>query len=270
MFRNSEAYGYLVDATTFTATVADAEVFAQATKLMPDETRAQQIKQTDVKTEVLPANASAMTSVKLTGTAGPTNAAPVHQTAVAVKPRRFGMAAAALALVLVGAAVGGGLYIVNPSMFGKQAEPTPDATTVPPVPAAVVDTNVNTAAAGSETAGSGTQTAPVTDGTTRLADKPAEVTKEKRSNAPGTSSGQNNDVDDPDDVVVTEDKTDQGTTRTITVRPIPPANGGPPPNGYDPFPRGFEPGRITPEQRRRIQRAIRNGQMPPANIPRKP
>lgn len=265
MLRDSDAFGYLADAATLSATVADAQVFAQATKLMPDETRAQQTKQTDVKTEVMPAPVSEMTSVKLTGSAGPTNVAVAHQTTAAPQQRRFGMPAAALALVLVGVAVAGGLYIVNPSMFGTKAEP--DATTVSPAPAAVVDTNVNAAPAGSETAGSGTQTTPPTDGPTRQADKP----NEKRADAPGTSSKQNDDADEPDDVVVTEDKTEQGTTRTITVRPIPPANGGPPPNGFDPFPRGFDPSRLTPEQRRRIQRAIRNGQMPqPANVPKKP
>ena len=63
MFRESGEYAYLADG----ATISNLDItgaIPQPTRLMPDHTRAAEVPQTDVKTEVLPANLSQLTSIR--------------------------------------------------------------------------------------------------------------------------------------------------------------------------------------------------------------
>ncbi|MEO6654703.1 MAG: hypothetical protein ABIO36_01330 [Pyrinomonadaceae bacterium] len=41
----------------------------------------------------------------------------------------------------------------------------------------------------------------------------------------------------------------------------------PPPNGYNPFPRGFDPSNMTVEQRRKFQKIRRNDSRPRGSRP---
>jgi hypothetical protein len=100
------------------------------------------------------------------------------------------------------------------------------------------------------------------------ANKAAETAKTTRSAAKSKTSSEANqegevveftsdDPDIPDGGVVIRQKDKDGRMRTLRVNPGKPPAVTPP--NID-FPDGFDPGRLTPEQRRRVQRAIRQSQ----------
>jgi eukaryotic-like serine/threonine-protein kinase len=269
MFREPENYAYLADAATVAEIPADAQVYAQATKLMPDETQAGEVKQTDIKTEVLPAFSSEMTSVRgLVSTdvsGGPTaTQAPRARS-------RFSMALGALiGLVLVGCGVAGGLYALKPSVFGV-AQPASNSSTEQASQQPVLS-NANTEAA---PLGSASNVAVVTPGekpkTSETAARPTESAKSGKSNQTSTESTQTEEPQvatppRPGEIIVTE-TLPNGATSTRAQRPGQPFPKRPiDPN--NPFPNGFDPYRnMTPAQRKRLREVMRNGGVPPANRP---
>ena len=277
MLRDSEQYAYLADAVTVIANAPDSHTSSQPTKLMSDETSADVVKQTDIKTEVMPGYASQATAVKSSGSEAQTNMHPARLTSTPASNRsRFPVAAGALSLLLIGAAIAAGLYFIKPSVFGVgyDADTTADPSAAMPV-AENSNTNVGSIRVGSETAEfTNTGTAESTEPVTK-----AEASKNSRTSAAAKPKSQSrgNDrveynVDDPGispgGVVITDRDAD-GKTTTMRVNPTspPPDIQRPPPNGYNPFPRGFDPSRMTIEQRRRFQKVVRNHSRPAGSRP---
>ncbi|CAN5349854.1 hypothetical protein BH10ACI3_BH10ACI3_25240 [soil metagenome] len=291
MFRESENYAYLCDSFVSADNPTVPYVLAQPTKLMPDQTQAEAGKSTEMKTEVMAADMSQVTSVRTAQPGGHTNAGAAHLTAVPAKSRaRFGLAAAALGLLLVCGAVAGGLYAVKPSLFGlgQTTENPPEPANVPSAANSNTEADVNansgpTGATAFAQAGNttGTNTSEAVRQT--ATEKPAEPIKNNVKNLePGKTLVQTDtgdvidfNVDDPDipagGVTITQ-KDRNGKVTTMRVNPAahPPNPRGVPVDGGDPFPNGFDPTQLTPEQRRRLKAIIRkNNQLPP-NVPQKP
>lgn len=268
MLSESEDYAYLAGEVTIASAGADVQVFAQATKLMPDETLADVIKQTDVKTEVLPSFLSEVTSVSRAGGAGTNAAAAQFTSAPAQKPRGFAMAAGALSVFLVGAAVAGGIYVVKPSMFGGGPDVENTVTTEPAEPQATSVSNQNAPSASeSSVAPEGTLSTTAEVRPPEPAEKPVETTKNNK----GTGTGKTNQAAASDEITV-DDADLPGEVTTVKPAPRPPDF---PANGTFPFPRGFDPSKLTPEERRRMKNRMNqmwrnypgNRPVPPANRP---
>jgi len=263
MFRENENYAYLADASAQPTVAFEKNVYSQPTKLMSDETRAAALMNTDVKTEFGSALTSDETSVSpnRVSTGGVTDPHP--------KRHGLAMAVGALIVLLVGGGIAGGIYVINPSLFGgvkdveKTAQPQPAvntnsaraANTDAVQMAAEIAANANTAAAPETTS-------------PRQVDKPNETTK-----AGKTTSGKTNpedetvniigDPDDPDQVTIkSTDKNGKVTTMTVRPKEMPDMPESPA-EGYDPFPRNFDATKLTPEQRRKLQRVWRFNQMRP-------
>ncbi|MBK7393801.1 MAG: serine/threonine protein kinase [Chloracidobacterium sp.] len=287
MFRESENYAYLADPATIAISSEKTSALGQGTQVVPDATQAGSIHSTDAKTEILPANLSQMTSVKAGDKAAQrTNVAAAHLTSAPPK-RKYGFAAGALGMLLVGAAVASGLYLFKPSVFGitpTNADKTAGTTADVPV---VVDTTAVANANANANANSAQASAASSASTANKT--------ESRTADTNTRSGETatNDKPDPDtvtivdedgstvqfpapgktgNVVVTEKNAD-GTTTTSVIRntQLPP-NMQRPPNQGGPLPPGFDPRKLTPEQRRRYKAYIqRNGRPPtPGQQPQQP
>ena len=288
MFRESEKYAYLVEPSDSAVTIANSNVFAQVTQLMSDETRAEGVKSTEMKTEVLPANVSELTSVSSTAAAGVTNVAAANLTSgVGRKRGGFGALAAAVILLLVGGAVAGGIYLMNPGLFGlgtaanKDSEPTAQ---VPPVNAnTVANANSSEALSGAASSGSTASEAVNAEQSKQTAsEKPVETTKNGKPPSDNKTGAKTTDgdvvefnVDDPDippGGVVIKQQDENGKTTTLKVNPVnrPPNTQGQPPNMHPQFPNGVDPRNLTLEQRRKLQRVLRNmprPQPPPDDQP---
>ncbi len=292
MLRESDNYAYLAEAATFVGTVSDPQVFAQPTRLMPESTRPV-FSDPNAKTEVLPSSVSQLTSVRTDGSPSQTNviASPPAPTSHA-KGRGLSAAAGALVMLLVGVVVAGGLYIADPSIFGVTADTgksTETDKTVPVTADSSVPSNPTTASGNAATSqqnftdgGSSANSAKVLTETIRPADteKPVETTKNttKTTGAtkPSTAGEPGFDldvtVDDPDlppgGVVVTE-RDENGKLVKMRVRPpAPPGGQRPPPNMW-PLPPDFDMRKLTPAQRQRLQRVLKNNpQMRPSPTPR--
>ena len=283
MLRESENYGYLVDPMTVSAGArTSAAVFGQETKLMPDETRADFVKQTDAKTEILPVNLSELTSVRAdTGEVGSsTNVAAAQLTSVPNPQRRgFGAAVVGLGLLLVAGLIAGGVYVANPSVFGieKDAGKQDTGSIVPPVatPNTVATANANSASSGLSSGQAANSEAPTKTEVTRPAEtgtKPLDTTKNNAPNPPPERPPPGDDpnlhlthTDLPGDIVVTERNRDGTTSTKVFKNGQPPPNGQRPPNGMPQFPNGIDFRNLTPKQRQQLKVYMRNhgGQLPP-------
>lgn len=278
MLHESEKYAYLAEAADSADTIADPQVFAQATQLMSDDTKAGGIRSTEMKTEVLPTEHSELTAVENLAPANVTRAAAANLTS-AVPParRRFGAAIGALVLLLVGGAVAGGLFLTNPTLFGvSQQKEDPSEPVSAPVTAA------NTGADSGSEATSLSAGTPDASGRDENPGKAAEPLNEKTSapakesqsspnsrSVPKAESGDivefsSDDPDIPPGGVVIKQQDENGKVTTLKVNPgIQPPNVRNP-SGTNPiFPNGFDPQNLTPEQRRKLQKVIRMRPRPP-------
>lgn len=125
MLREHENYAAIIEnAAPATAPIA-ADIFTQHTKLMPGSTQAA-VRGTEVKTEILPNPLSQVTALK-----GSTpNTTPG-------KGGRLGFVTGALASLALLAAIAGGAYLYDPAMFHSEpAERESEATTQTPEQAA--------------------------------------------------------------------------------------------------------------------------------------
>lgn len=291
MLRESENYAFLADAVTVAVPAADAQVFAQQTKLMPESTRAGNALATDVKTEVMPTGDSEMTSIRaLTGIKA---AAPNVGAAITQAPsyrRPFAVAAGLLGLLLVGGAIAGGIYTYNPSAFGGQKAAANDpgsnpekistvntANTDSTKSSLVAESNTDTATAeASAPPGTEIKTKPTEPGP--KAGETAKSTKAGAANQP-TTAGEVIDIEAPPDedipgtMVVTRKNPDGTTTTTRIFKngEMPRPTGKNPPDSLPPFLDGVDMRNLTPAQRRKVREAIRrSGVVPPSPIPPKP
>lgn len=282
MLRESENYAYLADSATIADNFTGHQAFAQPTQLMPEGTKPI-YSDPNAKTEILPGYGSQATSVRSSSPEQQTNVIAAPLTAMPVaKAKKMGVAAGALMVLLVGVIVAGGIYIVKPSVFGinkndgKAADP---GTTVPVTADSSVTSNSSSASANASaparTIPEGeANTAKVLTEDIRPADKPADTAKTTTKPTGSTKSTGQNDpngtvmdihVDDPDippGGVVLTDRDENGKVTTLRVNPGAPPNGRrqPPPNGGEfPFmPPNFDMRRLTPAQRQKLQRVLKN------------
>lgn len=277
MLENSESYAHFADAVTVAIPAADANVYSQQTKIMPEATQADAQRLTDLKTEVISQPLSQVTNIRsLASTETP-------------KPKSKGLALAAggLGLLLVGGIVAGGLYVAMPDMFGTApaaTETQPKAETKSEIPS-----SASSLVEGQSATVANTNNAPATT---------VEPEKPKVNNAPdkapdtaktGQQAPKAEQVDDGEIVIssmdengrpVTLKRSPDGRTTTIVtdegvftsrdgtiVQRRPPPPGMPQPK----FPNGVDPKRLTPEQRRKLRILMNDPNFkPPPEFPKKP
>lgn len=293
MLRESEKYAYLAESATFSTNITDPRVFAQPTRLMPEGTNAN-LSSSNAKTEVLPPNISEMTSVRSAVPASGDTSIAGSSTAAPPRGRSFGVAAGAAMVLLLGVAALAGVYFVRPSVFGiaseteKPAEPpvtTTSTSSTADNALAQPPSNAANAVPASElgsTAEANTAR-DVIDNNRAEADKQLTAakpeTKATTSATPATDKnlGEVTDitVDDPDiprgGVVFTE-RDENGQVRTVRVNPVKPPAGfepkGPDGRPLPPFP-GVDMSKLTPMQRQKLMRVLRNNpQLRPNMTPR--
>jgi serine/threonine protein kinase len=125
MVKSHEKYAMLAATGVPSTVVTDATVFSQKTKLMPEATVHDDIRRTEVKTEIMPGNRSQITAMRIASTEG--NAVSVSST------KRFAVAAGGLGTLLIVGAVAGAVYLYDASSldpstsFPNEAVPAPVA-----------------------------------------------------------------------------------------------------------------------------------------------
>ena len=274
MFHESEKYAYLADPERSSFATGSTNVFSQPTKLMSDETRAAALANTDVKTALGGSYISEETSVSPNRIS--TGDLAVSAQTSAPKSRGLAIAISALALLLVGVVVAGGIYVMNPSVFNLgqdgviivQPLPVANANSAPPA-------NTEAVTVAAESTAISNSVAPSANGIPRPADKPAESAKtgkssDKSNPADGQTVNVVGDPDDPDQVTITT-REKNGKVTTMTVNPkAHPDVPTPPVEGFDPFPNSSDIEKLTPEQRQRLIQKMRNKRItPPVNTMRR-
>lgn len=277
MLRESENYAYLADLTTVTEPPLAAHVFAQQTKIMPEGTQAEPMRQTDIKTEVLPGYASEVTSVRNV-TTDPDQARSFA--AVASPKSKSKMAVAgAFGLLTVGCLAAAGLYVAKPEIFGSApaanstlyAAPAPNASSGDLTNANSASVFVNSNSSGSSSAGA-TEVPSVTEKPKAVdpAEKPADPAKPPKAAPKTPAAGDEFVFTTPDadgEGPVTMRKSADGTTTIITkdgtvvTRPMPQQP------GMRKLPPGFDPNNMTPEQMRKLRTILRNQKNRPEMVP---
>ncbi len=279
MLAESERYAYLAEGTTVAVNYSDPKMFAQPTKLMREATRPA-FGDTNAKTEVMPTSASEVTSVR-SSSGGATVVPPPPPP----PPRRaFSVAAGAAMMILLGVVVVAGIYFVRPSMFGVAAEPqawpeppTSAATTASPSvasanstveDASIADTEMPLIDRQSNAATTRTESIRETEAA-RSAPPTKEVTKSTTSTPDVKKDADAGEVteitvDDPEiprGGVTLTDWDENGKIRTIRVNPKMPPGGvrwpmdGPPAPALPP---GVDLSKLTPAQRQKVMRLLRN------------
>lgn len=267
MLHESEKYAYLADPVTVTNPPLDPRVFAQQTKIMPEETRAEPVKQTDIKTEVLPELMSEVTSVRSAMT-DPEQARSFRSTPPE-KPRRSKAAVGAIGLLVVGCLAAGGIYVAEPDLFGTvpAANATRSANSTDDNSPKADLNNSNTVAApiaGALPNESLTETPAVAEKpkTSDPQNKSADTTKTvKTQDKPQTPDDEEFVFTSPDDDgegPVTMKQSKDGTTTITTKDGTIVTKQGPPQPGLRRLPPGIDPNNMTPEQMRKLRRVLEN------------
>lgn len=249
MLREPERYADVIVPMRTPAPLYASEIHSAHTKIMPGSTIQDGGRQTDVETEVMPANLSQVTALK----------GGVAQTASSPR-RRFGLAAAALAaLVLVGSVVGG-VYLYDPALFNFGREEPVPAAAVPVTeevqPPAVESTTEAGAASNVESA---TVNVPATGAAVAKPTGSAKTARAQSSTNTGPAVDARSDrvIVDGDTIYIGNTKITNGRietpdgvidekgivprTRGINVPPMPPP----------------DLRHLTPEQQQRVRRALR-------------
>ena len=258
MLREHEKYESQAPTVVDQAVPASAGIHAQHTRLMPGATVGGPGYQTDVKTEIMGAPVSPSTRV---------NSVQPNRT------RRLGLAAAAVIALLVTATIAGGTLFYYPELFETPVTIQPDAQPQPeaavPVPEEATaetvgaDANASTGDAAGQTASNTATAAPEQQAS--ASSKAGEPPKTTRAGAANTS-GQPRD---PGKIVVDGETIYMGNTKITDDRIETPDaiiddNGVTPKTPLRPDvqrpPRVIQAPdlrHLTPEQRRRVLRALR-------------
>ncbi len=273
MFRESENYGYLADDATIALAAREVPAFAEPTKLMPDATRADSAFVAAVPVATHADDLSQVTSMRpgLLHQSGTAVAPAVTTEAPSAPKRSLAMAAGVLVVLFVGAAAAGGIYVFKPSVFGLQSS---EQANEPPITSTTTETNTAPVAGGempggSESAATASNTVPseaAPDAAPARTDGPT-TQETTRTAKPQNPDGPKRDEDviqiqpdadfQPDEVTITT-RDDKGRVTTQKIKPIPgqPSVTTQPADEEFPSPRGFDPNKMTPEQRRRLQEKI--------------
>lgn len=266
MLREHPKYAYLANEAVTARQIDIPPPIQQPTRLMPDGTNAA-VRQTDIKTEVLPTYQSELTSIR-PGTSAAALASTSGNSFAPKRRRGLVMAAAAAGLLLVAGLFAGGLYVAKPSLFGDpEPQPIEPAKDIPGQTsgAHTEQTATDQPPADQGAGGTTAEPAPPPAGDRTADPKQPETTKT-------TKTGQRQagtDATDPDiqifdpggdeDVTITERGND-GRVRTTRIRPAQPDAPGMDriPNGSEQFPR-FDPNKypqMSPQQRRKLQQQL--------------
>jgi len=252
MLANSENYAYFAATGANAAERTEAHVFAQPTRLMPEQTNAGNAQHTDVKTEVMPADVSQLTSVRglssaVTPSGGATAAANGNTNASPKKRRGMAASAAAVAVLAIIGMAAGGAYLYDPAIFGSSgssgqnvgnAKPAAEKNSV--VPDSSQSTIGNTSIDSNVQAGTDSNTASTPAEKEKTADTAAKQPAVAKNGRPTTggdlSPGDSTidiqappDEDLPENMVITRKNPDGTTTTMRIVKP-----GQPPPTGVRP------------------------------------
>lgn len=264
MLKDHEKYADLVPDTSAIAAPLGTEIYSQQTKILPGATVQSADRPTDVKTEVMPGSVSQVTAMKGSA-AGNTSSGP---------KRRFAIAAVGvIALLLVGSVLGGA-YLFSPSMFAGDSEAPPAADPNPPVvetQAAPENSNSNVNAMADASASSGASADVTIDSAAprqseSKSDKPAQPTAAKPPRAKpdeiivdGETVYMGNTKITPDGTIETPDHIidENGVTPR---RPMPPNTR---PVVIPPIDMRY----MTPQQRRKLQEALRRHRVTMAPSP---
>lgn len=227
-------------------TVADkrleTNIFTQKTEVLPAPADLTALKQADIKTEVLAADAAAATQIKpqITGDFD------AEETRVRTKPekprRKFALVAAALGALLLACIVTLGLYINKPELFGSKADDANTNTEQKVDAVTVSDSNVNVA------------NVPTNSSDIANAVRPLETKTDAKQN-PSKQS----ETTKPETKAQTQTGETAVTTETDNP-PIPPRQDIPPVNqrfpNRPPMISADVWQRMTPQQRQKIKRAM--------------
>lgn len=256
MLRDHERYADTIAAAPPITEPISPEIFSQHTKLMPGSTQAA-ARATDVKTEVLPQSLSQVTALK---------ASPVD---TASRPRRrFGPVAAVVSVLALLCTIAGGAYLYDPSMFSQEAV-TPESDQVSqPITQTTEEVKSEQQAANVDVAPANS-VSPEPSVAESRASVPATTQPSKPTRNQSASSSSGTRVD-PNRIVVDGETIYMGNTKItpdgrietpdriidengVTPR-VPPQPGTAPGARTMPMP---DLRHLTPEQRRRVLRALR-------------
>lgn len=248
MFRDPDQYADTVASPTTAPAMLPTEIHSAHTKIMPGATIPEGGRQTDVKTEVMPSYLSQVTDVK----------GPAKQTANATRPRRSGLVAAGLAAVVLACSALGGAYLYDPALFGQHTEQTPAASVpvVEDVPAPPGESNVGNPSANAVAAAENNSTATVTASTPERSRESAKTSRLQSTTKEPAQTETRSVIMDGDTVYTGNTTIRNGRVET--------PNSVIDPNGIRPRPGVNVPTipppdlrHLTPEQRRRVMRALR-------------
>lgn len=266
------------EADTIITPPFDSDLLAQETRLMGGETMHDGARQTDIKTEVLPAYNSEETAVKrgildTGGQAGTTNYAPAVTERGGSGGRRWIGALAALLLLLVGCSAA--LYMYKPSVFGGSTSGE-----IPQSPPDMPITTVNSNSVVTDLGSPGNTAVPDTPSaegkTVTTGEKPADTAKGTKQTTTKPKPGE-----DPEKVIIDGDEVRTGDTvikddRIETPDHVIDENGVHPKFPQRPINPNVRPyispedlKKLTPEQRRRLMRVWQRQGLPkPPTAPR--
>ena len=265
MLKDSGPYEYMAEPNRFAAGTPDPHIYAQPTRLMPDETQAESIVDTDVKTVVLPGQMSHPTATQVTDAEHSSTAGAIFVPAGRVRRRRLGLWAALVTVLVALGAVAGVVQLSG--MFGHSSQTPFESEKPEPVDQVTVPaTNANAAEVPSaETRANAEQPEPTRQpGSSKTSETAA---KNGKTSAPPDAP----DETDPDSIDVQEDedgspgsviitrRDKNGKVTTTRVDPnVQPPNVPAFPRDFNPFPPGFDPGKqMTPAEREQLKRLMR-------------
>jgi serine/threonine protein kinase len=265
MLRENEKYADLAS-SELTNVGQPPEIFSQATKILPGSTVQHSDRQTDVKTELLPRDLSQLTSLKSVSESDSKNG------------RRFGLAAAGFAAVLLAGTVLGGAYLYDPNLFTGEATQSPEAEAVVEAPedaanSVAVDPMANAnSVTGSNVVAAGAEAPPNPNPPTAKTSEPA---KNNRTQSPSGGTRQIQ-ADDNDEVMVDGDTVYIGNMKVGPDGTIESTNGirrtprSPNVPGVDPVIPPINMRYMTPRQRQRLIETLRKHRVTIAPSPTPP
>ncbi|MEP6945556.1 MAG: protein kinase [Acidobacteriota bacterium] len=263
MFQDSRSYEHLADYSTLATANTEAHVNAQPTQLMPETTNIGGIAGVEAKTEMMPAQISEQTAVRLQSPATKNGIANATVGNASALRRRKSLAATVGGLLLVGVAAAGGVYYYQnpqpsaaPTVENVDQSAAAPATTVNAVtPTEAPLANANSAAPG---AGEKAKVATLSKSSESSKDPKAPSVAKPKPGDQTIDIAAPPDEDIPGDVVVTHTNPDGSTTTTrILKNGVPPKGRRKAPDTINPFPDGFDPRYLTPAQRKKLRNVMR-------------
>ena len=189
MLHEADQYEHLAEFPLQPVTVVQTDVLTQKTKLMPAATQQGNLKQTDVRTEVLPSGDSELTAVR-PGAATAATALYGSGNRTFGERKRFGALPIAFALVVLAGIAGAGAYFYAPEMLDSKtvdAVPAPELIQEPPTAAQAVAGEAVTPVEATPAIESAANTSPPWKPAETAPPPQAKATAKKKLGEPGPS-----------------------------------------------------------------------------------